>query len=624
MYKKKILGALFCALSPLSYAVSDFSLDEIVVTATRIEQPLKQTLSSTTVITQEDIQNSQAADVPTILRSVAGVEIARNGGYGKSASLFLRGSNPNQVLVLLDGVRINSATFGTTSIEHLMLDQIDRIEVVRGNVSSLYGSEAIGGVVQIFTKQGHGEPVINLSAGVGSFGTRNISTGISGASADTSFSLQISKFITKGYSAINPVIALSANPDNDGYQNNSISANIKHAFTPAHSLSLSAFNSRGQSDFDSSAYSSLPTEINKSNNRISKLSLISDNHVSDLWQSTIQLAQGVDDSQNLTNDLPATPGSIYRTTNKQFNWQNNLKFSEDRQLLIGAESLSQLVYSDLQPKFDRDQRKVKSLYSGYTGKYGSHQVQINARHDDFSDFGNANTGLLGYGFQVNDELRIAGNTSTAFKAPTFNDLFYPFVDYGMGYSYQGNANLKPERSLNKEVGLHYFADAQGIDVVYFDNRIRDLITYNSLPAGTYINLDEARINGVEASYRGTFKDTQIKIAFTAQNPVNAKTGERLLVRAKYFSNIGIHQQLGSWKIGGEWQYSGERVVSDINTYTNITLDRYQLLNLTAQYQFNKQLTAAFRIDNLFDQNYMLIHGYNTQGRAFFATLSYHQ
>ena len=172
MKKYHLLAAFFCALSPLAHAATDTSLDEIVVTATRIEQPLKHTLSTTTVITQEDIKNSQAADVITILRSVAGVEISQTGGHGKSSSLFLRGSNSTQTLVLLDGVRINSATTGTTSIEHLMLDQIERIEIVRGNVSSLYGSEAIGGVIQIFTKRGRGEPVFNVSAGAGNHGTQ--------------------------------------------------------------------------------------------------------------------------------------------------------------------------------------------------------------------------------------------------------------------------------------------------------------------------------------------------------------------------------------------------------------------------------------------------------------------
>lgn len=622
MKQHRLLAALLCALSPLAQAATETSLDEVVVTATRIEQPLNKTLSSTSVITQEDIKNSQATDVPTILRTIAGVEISQSGGIGKTTSLFLRGSNDKQVLVLLDGVRINSATAGTTSIEHLMLNQVERIEVVRGNVSSLYGSEAIGGVVQIFTKRSQGKPATNASAGVGSHGTRSMAAGYNSAVDDTSFNLQISRLLSEGYSTINPAIATSANPDNDGYDNTSISANIKHAFTAEHSLTASVFNSQGRSQFDSSYET--PTTIHDSDVQLRKLSLTSDNRINESWQSKLLLAQGVDRTQSFTDGLPATPGSLYKTTSKQLNWQNTLFIDQGKQLLFGAEYLDQQVNTDLQPKFDRDERKVKSLFSGYTGTYGKQQIQLNARHDSFSDFGVANTGLLGYGYNFNDAWRVAASTSTAFKAPTFNDLYYPFVDYGFGYSYQGNPNLQPERSRNNEAGMHYTADNQRVDVVYFDNRIHDLIDFNNLPALTTINLNEARIDGVEASYSDRYNDTDLKIAITSQNPRDANTGARLLRRAKFFSNVSVTRSAGDWKIGGEWQYSGAREDTDINTFSRVTLGSYNLLNLTARYKLSKQMEVSLRADNVFNQSYMLAHGYNTQGRSLFANLSYQQ
>ena len=618
----QILAAILCALAPLAHAETEASLDEVVVTATRIEQPLKQTLSSTTVISQEDIKNSQATDVPTILRSVAGVEISQNGGIGKTSSLYLRGSNDTQVLVLLDGVRISSATAGTTSIENIMLDQIERIEVVRGNVSSLYGSEAIGGVVQIFTKQGQGKPVFNASAGIGSYGTQKLAAGMGGSIDNTNFNLQLSRYITEGFSTINPAIAPLANPDNNGYDNTSISANVRHTFNTEHKLTASWFNSQGHSSYDSSY--ELPTDSHNSDVQVSKLSLTSDNHLTEMWQSKLQLAQGTDNTQNFTNGLPATPGSIYKTTNQQLNWQNTLQLNTANQILIGAELLNQQVSSDLQPKFDLDERKVKSVFAGYTGKYDNHSLQVNARQDNYSDFGFANTGLLGYGFEINETWRVAASTSTAFKAPTFNDMFYPFFDYGFGYTYQGNPNLQPERSHNNEVGMHYAVARQNLDVVYFDNHINDLITNNNLPASTMINLNEARIDGVEISYSGHFNDLGVKIALTRQNPRDAVTGENLLRRAKIFSYAGVTQQFGSWKLGGEWRYSGEREDRDINTYSRTTLDSYQLFNLMALYKLNKQMDVALRVNNVLNQDYMLAHGYNTEGRSLFASLSYQQ
>src|SRR5512135_2211898 len=202
--KSKLLAAILCAATPIVHAATDDSLDEIVVTATRLAQPLSQSLSSTTVITEQDIRTSQAPDVPTILRNVAGVEIDQGGGTGKTSGVFLRGTDSTHVLVLIDGVRVNSATTGTTAVDQVMLDQVERIEVVRGNVSSLYGSEAIGGVIQIFTRRGKGSPSFNGNIGAGSKNTQRASAGFGGEAASTTFNVQVSKYRTDGVSALNP------------------------------------------------------------------------------------------------------------------------------------------------------------------------------------------------------------------------------------------------------------------------------------------------------------------------------------------------------------------------------------------------------------------------------------
>lgn len=618
MKHSQLLAALLSVLSPFASAAENEIPDDIVVTATRIEQPLAKTLASTTVLTRDDIRNSQAPDVATILRTVAGVEVAQNGGTGKASSLFLRGSNDNQVLVLLDGVRVNSATFGTTAIEHLMLDQIDRIEVVRGNVSSLYGSEAIGGVIQIFTKRGRGAPAFNVSEGVGSHGTQRLSAGWGGAVENTEFSIQASRFNTDGVSAINPAIYPNANPDNDGYDNTSVSANVRHAFNADHSVSASAFNSTGHNQYDN-AYGA-PTDINTNDARVSKLSLASEDRLGETWMSKLQLAQGVDSYQDYLNGAPVAGGSLYKTSSQQLSWQNTVGFGAGKQLLAGVEYLGQQVDSDLQPQYDRDYRKVKSLFAGYTGSYGRHQVQINARHDNFSDFGIANTGLLGYGYSLTESWRIAGSTSTAFKAPTFNDMFYPFINYGFGYSYQGNPNLQPEESRNNEVGVHYAADSQRVDIVYFDNRIHNLIVGNGLPAYTMINLNEARIDGVEVSYNGQFGDTGVRVAAVTQNARDVTTGSALPRRANQHGSVALTQKLGALQVGGEWQYSDGRVDTD----GVHTMPAYSVLNFSAAYALSKELKLAVRADNVTNQDDSNAYGYNPLGRVFYVSLSYQQ
>lgn len=585
-----------------------------IVTGTRIGQPLKQTLSHATVINQQEIQDSQAVDVPSLLKNLAGVEFYQSGGIGKQASLFMRGTNSSHVLILLDGVRINSATAGTTAIDQLMLDQIERIEVVRGNVSSVYGSEAVGGVIQIFTKRGRGEPALSASVGAGSLKSRRIAAGYGGQINDTQFNVQASRYRTAGVSAINSQLAPNANPDKDGYDNTSLSANVRHALNGDHSLSGSLFKSRGEVEYDdTNAFGGAISDTHTSIPTLSKFSVASENRLSDVWQSKLQLAQGKDNSKNFLNTVESTS---FKTTNRQITWQNTLAVHTDGNVLLGLERLKQQVASDT--VFTQTNRQINSLFAGYTGKFGAHQVQTNVRQDRYSDFGKANTGLLGYSYAITDTLRATASASTAFKAPTFNDLYYP-----LSFGFSGNPNLKPERSKNREVGLRYANDQQYFNVVYFDNHIRDLIA-TSPDFSTVINVNTARINGVELSYAGQFANTGIKAAHTRQNPRDELTNLPLLRRAKSFANLSIAQQMQSWRVIGEAQHSGPRVDSDIMTFSRITLPSYTLLNLLADYKINQRLNLSMRVDNLLNKDYMLAHGYNTLGRTVFIGLSSQQ
>lgn len=604
MKQKHLLAAILGALSPLASAADNEISGEIVVTATRIEQALNKTLSSTTVITQEDIKKSQATDVPTILRSVAGVEISQNGGIGKPATIFMRGSNSTQVLVLLDGVRISSATLGTTSIEHLMLDQIERIEVVRGNVSSLYGSDAIGGVIQIFTKRAHSSSAFNVSEGVGSHGTQRLSTGWGGVVENTSFNIQASRFNTEGVSALDTMIYPRANPDNDGYDNTSVSANVRHAFSDDHSLSASLFNSQGRNQFDSGYSPSVSADTHDSDVRVSKFSLISDDRLSQTWRSQLRLAQGVDSSQSFTNGVPQTPGSLYKTTSQQMSWQNTVDIDAGKQLLLGVEYLKQRVESDLQPAYNQDERKVNGMFVGYTGNYGPHQLQTNLRQDNDSQYGIADTGLLGYGYAFNEAWRATSSYSTAFHAPTFNQLYYP--NYG-------NASLNPEKSQDTEVGLHYAENGQRVDFVWFDNHTSDLISGSPLK-----NIKEARVDGLELSYAGQFGDTGLQVTAVTQNPRDLSSGAVLDRRANQHGSVALTQQLDALQLGVEWLYSDARMDS-----THV-LEAYSVLNVSAVYALTKELKLSLRADNLTNQNDSNAYGYNPLGRTFFVSMSYQQ
>ncbi len=615
MKQNLILGALFGVLSLPFASHAEPPMELSIVTPTRMAQSLDKTIADTTVLDEQDIRDSGAPDVPTLLQTLAGVEVVQSGGLGKVSSTFMRGTNSDHVLVLLDGVRINSATAGTTALEHIMLDSIERIEVVRGNVSSLYGSEAIGGVIQIFTKRGRGTPAFNASAGLGSHGTQRLAAGFSGSVDANSFSMNVGKVKTDGVSAINTGIVPTVNPDKDGYDNTTYNAQVQHSIGADYHLSAALFRTHGNSQYDN-AYGSA-TDRNNTLATIEKLSLAGDGQFTAMWHSKLSLVRGSDDSQDYLNDVES---SRFKTINNQQVWQNELQIADAQRINLAVEHLVQSIDSDT--LFTQTQRNVISWLGGYVGEYDAQQVQFNLRQDRYSDFGVANTGLLGYGWSFADNWRTTASVSNAFKAPTFNDMYYPFQNYGGGFTYVGNPDLKPERSQNKEIGLHYTTIGQRVDAVYFDNRISDLIACNTA-CSTVVNINQARINGQELSYVGEFGDIHLMADATWQNPRDTATGQTLQKRAKQFGNFSASHSFGAWNAGAELKYSGPRQDVDFNGNA-VTLPGYQLLNLTARYKIDKNLNLSARVDNLFNRDYSEVYGYNTLGRTLFVGLNYQQ
>ncbi|MBU1424512.1 MAG: TonB-dependent receptor [Gammaproteobacteria bacterium] len=601
MKQKHLFAALLLAATPLAQAATD-SMDEVVVTATRTERTLSETLAHTTVITRKDIENSQVTDVPTLLRSLAGVEIYQSGGIGKQSSLFMRGTNSSHTLVLLDGVRINSATTGATAIDQLMLDQVERIEVVRGNVSSLYGSDAIGGVIQIFTRRGQGEPTFNAQAGSGSYRTRKLSAGYGGKTETAAFNFQASRFITSGYSALNQTIYPNANPDNDGYANTSLSGNWRKSMATNHAVSLSAFDSRGEVKYDN-AYGTA-TEVNISKTRTGKLAVTLEDRFSQYWLSALTRSRGTDELNTLTDGVSI---SHLKTVNDQWNWQNTVTLDETNTIMVASESQQQRLESD--QAYALTERKISSLVTAYTARTETQQLQVNRRQDRYSDFGLANTWLFAYGLQLNPGWRATYSNGTAFKVPTFNDMHAPA---GWG----ANPDLLPEDAHNREWGLHYKDQTQQIDIAYFNNQISNLIAADS--SWVMQNIGHARIKGTELAYKSQQGATLWTAAMTWQDPRNELTGALLPKRAKKFGNIGFFNQAERLRWGAELQYSGRREETN-----GTVLSSYSLFNLTARYDLGKRTDVSLRVDNLFNKNYVAAYGYNIPGRTLFLGLNYH-
>jgi vitamin B12 transporter len=600
-------GAFALAAIPaLVHAQSAPQDDGIVVSASRTEQRIRDAIPHTTVITQKDIRDSQVPDLPALLRREAGIEVSQSGGIGTVSSLFMRGGRGAQTLVLVDGVRMEDAAFGTTAVQHIMLDEVERIEIVRGNVSSLYGSGAMGGVVQIFTKRGSGEPAAGGEVLTGSRGTSRLLGSYGGQAGDTRFNLTASKFDTQGFSTIDPTRVPAANPNNNGYQNDSFSGSISQRLSSANEVGLNLYRTRGHLSFDSAF--GLPTDVNLSGQELGSTQLYWEAKPLNPWKSRISLAEGTD---YRTDTLNGAFNNSSNTRNRQIVWNNDWQAAPEHALSLGIESLRQTLQNS---GFTATQqaRNVSIARVGYLGRLGAHSLQLNGRTEHYSDFGTANTYFLGYGFDLTDAWRLTASTSTAFRAPTFTDLFSPFG---------GNRALKPERSRTQEAGVQWSAGPNRVRVVGFSTRFQDAITFDPLTVMTN-NVRKASAEGVESSYSGQIAGFDLRASLTLQHTTEQEPGGQELPairRAKQFGALSAFRTTGAWRYGAEVRGSGPHPDFDPVTFGRIQEAGYTVVNFSARYNFDKHIFAAVRLENALNEKYQIVSGFNTPGRGIFLT-----
>ncbi|VVE58319.1 TonB-dependent receptor [Pandoraea horticolens] len=584
-------------------------LKTTVVTASRTEQKLADTLAATSVITREDIEQSQAQDLPTLLRGQAGVEIVQNGGFGTSASIFMRGAASNASLVLIDGVPVNSATSGTTNIAQIPVSQIDHIEIVRGNVSALYGSQAVGGVIQIFTRKGDGGPPrAYAEVGYGTNNTTQANAGIAGSFEDgkTRFSLDVSRFHTNGISAQDPRFAPKVNPNRNGDDNTSVSASLSRKFGDTWEAGVRLFQSDGSSSYDNAF--GKPTDLNDTDARVRQISGYVKGNITDKWNTRFTVTQGDDYSYNYLN---SKGNGNFHTSSNQIDWANEYAFMAGQKLIAGYTRLEQTVESNT--NFGRNNRHLDSPYLGYEGTFGKHQVQANVRRDMYSDFGGANSYWLGYGYHLTNQWKFMANASDGFRAPTFNELFYP------GY---GNPNLQPERSISKELAVQFNGGERLglIKLTGFQTNYTNLIQSLTVFPYTAANVAKARVEGLELTYTGRpLFGVDVRASFTRQNPTDLDADKQLARRARQFGSVGLSKTFDKFTVGGDVFYSGERYDTG-----GQHLGAYTLVNLRARYDIDKSWYVSAHLDNVFNKNYQTVYGYNTLGRAIYVSLGWKQ
>jgi len=590
--------AVFVSLAIVAPASrgADAAIPQVIVTANRVPQAADTAVADLVVIDADQIARAGPIGLAELLQRHAGAEISSTGGPGQPSGVFLRGSNTNHVVVLVDGVRVNSATTGTNALENLPLAQIDRIEVLRGPASSLYGADAIGGVIQIFTKSPDG-----ISAGVsaGSEHRGEVRAGIGRTTGAWSWSLNAGALEVDAFSATNASNAFSFNPDHDPYRNKNANGALQWRWADGHKVSLRGTFSSGSTHFDAG-----PGSDDINHQHLSTLSVHSEDRITRDWLSTVRLARGSDHAST-TGAFPST----FDTDQDQALWQNDLSFGGTT-LSLGTEWRRERVSSDT--AYTQTQRTISSLFAAAQHTFDQLQLEGSVRSDRNSQFGSHTTGRVGAAWSFARDWRVSAAAGNAFHAPSFNDLYFPSA-----FGFSGNPDLKPERSRGVDAALRWRSGGSTVSLTAFDNRIDDLIAVDPT-FSTVINVNRARIHGTTLAAQQLWGPWQADLEWTHQSPHDAETGLLLVRRAVDHGRAGIAFDGSAWRVGADLVASSERFDSAANAPAS-RMGGYGLLSLYASCSVTREVTLGARVLNATDKHYELAKGYNTAPRQFVLT-----
>lgn len=603
-YVSRLSVAIAAALSTqlISTAASaQDELEETVVTATRTPVALDALGAPVIVITRNDIERSLATDVSELLQGQAGLEIARNGGPGQTTTLFTRGTDSNHTVVLVDGVRINPGTIGGAALQNLAPESIERIEIVKGPRSTLYGTEAIGGVVQVFTR-GAARDGFSAGATYGSDSTQQLF-------ADGALGLgeKLRVGFGGGYAESEGMPVFVGSDSGRGYRNVTGRATLELAATDELTLRGRAWRTAGRTEYAEQDFFLPGTFIDRSADFVNSVySIEGDYRLAEgagvrvagsrmedhIDQNQVSLADfdyahTRRDSVDLQVDLPAMAGHSLT-----FGGQLNDEQTEAASFGTVIDENTQVTQAFLQ-----DQVSIGRLNS-----------RLAVGHVDHESFGGELTWNAEFGVEFGRGTRIVASGGKAFRAPDSTDRF------GFG----GNPDLQPEVSRQVELSVRQkLGTHQQLSLAVFDNRIRDLVNFVFDPVtfeGVNLNVDRARIKGMELGWQFTGETWRARAEFTMQDPRDESTDTRLLRRSRESLMLAVNRDVGALDLGVDVIAHGNR--KDVAFPANVTLDSYALVNATVRYRVTPAFTLQGRFENLFDEDYALVQGYRTEGRSY--------
>lgn len=595
-------------LSPFKL-LADETTEPVIVTATRTAQTADESLAAVSVITRADIERSPGADIAGLLQMQAGVDVSRAGGPGQQTNIFMRGTNSDHVLVLIDGVRAGSATTGAFAWQSLDPSQIDHIEVVRGPRATLYGSDAVGGVIQIFTRRPRG---VEAGAETGSFRSRLVEAGASAGDTLRVYA-NVSTRRTDGFSATNPSAGPGLfDPDNDGALQNGANAGLQARLGERTTIDIQTWYSNANVDYDPAASHS-ESENQVASARWRQI-------MTPAWTQMLAVGNAQDRIDSLDGTgLPSTRISTERVTG---DWQNDVALGTNSLLTFGVNYVNDtgknLDTAGGNLVYDHNTHDTGEFLN-LQYRFANQSIQVGARHDEHSSFGGHNSGQIAWGWDMTGSWRWLASYGTAFKAPDLNQLYHP----GYGGLFAGNPDLQPETSRTAELGaLYRIASAHQLRISLYTTEVNDLIAFEGVNSQA-INIGRANLRGGELEYRLNRGAWRFTANATLQRAMNEITDTELLRRPREKLALRLDRTfLRRGNAGIEALSVSSHADIDNITFNTIDVPGYTVVNLMANYPIGNQWTVTGRVDNLTDKIYENVSGYATSARALYIGVHY--
>jgi vitamin B12 transporter len=592
---------------------SGSSLNEITVTATRVAEPVDQALEPILVINRAELADSLAIDVGDVLRYHAGLDIGQSGGAGQPLSLFIRGTNSDQSIVMIDGVRINAGTQALAPLMNISPELFDRIDIVKGPRSAIYGTDAIGGVVNLLTRT-DGVSGADAMLDYGRYGTGEFAVDGNYSAGGTSMQAALTGQQTSGF----PTYA--ADTLDSGYKNLSGTAAVT---THLGDMELGAryYQATGTTHYANGVYNAdftafqsfTPLTENFSN---SLYALHASGDLTDFWHTLVTLSRVVDDLRQEQDDpyVLVSRGDFDYTSRDTIDLQNNVKIAGARlnqTLTFGAivydEQTNSLIYST---GYSIDTH-AQTYYLQDQLEAGKNRLLLATGVAHYPGFGDHTTWNAEYGYSVTTDTLLTMSAGTAFRAPSATDRF----------GYGGTPDLLPESSHNFEIGMKSrIAPYQEITFAAFQDTIDDLIEFvpnpaNQIYGGENQNVDRARIRGIEASWALRADPWSVLAEASLQDPLDLVDNSQLLRRTKHSFTLNGARKIGRGELGMNLLLSGPRSDVDVVTVAPVQDGGYLLAAIYGKLNLTPAWSLTARLDNALNRQYQLANGYNTAGRA---------